>query len=196
MGRPLSQMAYDTSHLLQVAQKIAAHHEASPLRFWLPRLTWQWLGVAPRTFIMDEYGTHVAYDIIEAETTLSAEGVRQDVAFVEQQNDKTDQEVPHLHALERIPTSQHPSLRSPPQRLLWTLQRFWNDPTTLRLRLGASKIIRNTRHSSHLRHAMKNAIGVAVLCFPAFLPSNSAGSFIRTPSNAIDHASNVRFLVV
>jgi hypothetical protein len=172
-------MAYDTSHLLQVAQKIAAHHEASPLRFWPPRLTLQWLGVAPRTFIMDEHGTHVA-DVIEEETTLSAEEVRQGMASVDQQDEKICQEVSYLPTLRTIHIGPQLSLRSLPRCLLWTLRRFWNHPVTLRLRLGASKIIRNTQHSSHLRHALKNAIGVAMLSFPAFLPSNSAGASVRT----------------
>ena len=59
------------------------------------------------------------------------------------------------------------SLRTLPRCLLSTLQRLWNHPVMLRLRLGASKIIRNTQHSSHLRHAMKNAIGSHAK-FPSF----------------------------
>jgi hypothetical protein len=173
-------MAYDTSHLLQVAQRIAAHHEASPLRLWPPRLTWQWLGVAPRTFIMDEYGVHVAQDVIEAETTLSPEEVQQGMASVDKQDEKMGQEVSDPLALRRIPTGPQFSLRSLPRCLLWTLQRFWNHPMTLWLRLGTSKIIQKTQHSSHLRHAVKNATGVAILSTPAFLPSNSAGSSVST----------------
>ncbi|KAG1756228.1 uncharacterized protein EDB91DRAFT_1091325 [Suillus paluster] len=171
----LLQMAYDTSHILQVAQNIAVHHEASPLRFWLPRLTWQWLGVAPRTFIMDEHGTHIAHDVTEAETTLSAEEVRQGIAFVDQQDEEKSQEVSYPPTLKEIPTGPQLSSKSLPQCLLSTPRRLWNHSVVLQLRLRASKIIRNTQHSSHLRHAMKNAIGVAMLSFPAFLPSNSAG---------------------
>ena len=169
-------MAYDTSHLLQVAQRIAAHHEASPLRFWPPRLTWQWLGVAPRTLIMDEYGAHASQDsdVIEAETTLSAEEVRQGMASVDELDEKM-KEVPCLPTLKLIPDGKHLSLRSLPRYSLYTLQQFWNNPFMLRIRLSASKTIRNTQHSSHLRHAMKNAIGVAMLSFPAFLPPTSSG---------------------
>ncbi|KAG0705229.1 hypothetical protein DFH29DRAFT_800614 [Suillus ampliporus] len=175
-----TQMAYDTSHILQVAQNIAAHHEASPLRFWLPRLTWQWLGVAPRTFIMDEHGTHIAQDVIEAETTLSVEEVRQGMAFVDQQDSLSEtmsQDVSYSPALMGVPTGLQLSLKSLPRCLTSTPQRLWNHSVVLRLRLSASKIIRNMQHSSHLQHAMKNAIGVAMLSFPAFLPSNSVGLF-------------------
>lgn len=172
----LLQMAYDTSHILQVAQNIAAHHEASRLRFWLPRLTWQWLGVAPRTFIMEEYGVPIAHDASEAETTLSAGEVRQGIAFVDRQDEATSQEVSYYsHAIGRIPTGPRLSLKSLPRCLSLTPRRFWNHPVILQFRLAASRIIRNTQHSSHLQHATKNAIGVAMLSFPAFLPSNSAG---------------------
>ncbi|KAG1883151.1 hypothetical protein F4604DRAFT_1741037 [Suillus subluteus] len=171
----LLQMAYDTSHILQVAQNISAHHEASRLRFWLPRLTWQWLGIAPRTFIMEEYGAPMAHDASEAETTLSAEEVRQGIAFVDRHDEVTSQEVSYSHAIKRIPSGQQLSLKSFPRCLLSTPQRLWNHPFILQLRLGASRVIRNMQHSSHLQHATKNAIGVAMLSFPAFLPSNSAG---------------------
>ncbi|KAG1832744.1 hypothetical protein EV424DRAFT_1469474 [Suillus variegatus] len=159
----LLQMAYDTSHILQVAQSIAAHHEVSRFRFWLPRLTWQWLGVAPRTFIMEEYGAPITHDAFEAETTLSAEEVRQGVAFVDRQDDTTSQEVSYCHATRNIPTVPQLSLKSLPRCLSLTLQHLWNHRVILQFRLGAS------------RHATKNAIGVAMLSFPAFLPSHSAG---------------------
>ncbi|KAG1754200.1 hypothetical protein EDB19DRAFT_1665235 [Suillus lakei] len=171
----LLQMAYDTSHILQVAQNIAAHHQASRLRFWLPRLSWQWLGVAPRTFIMEEYGAPIAHDAFEAETTLSAEEVRRGIAFVDRQDDTMSQEVSYSHVIRRLPIGPQLSLKSLPRYLSSTLQRLWNHPVILQLRLGASKMIRNTQHSSHLQHAAKNAIGVAMLSLPAFLPSNSAG---------------------
>ncbi|KAG2349332.1 hypothetical protein BDR05DRAFT_979574 [Suillus weaverae] len=171
----LLQMAYDTSHILQVAQNIAAHHEASRLRFWLPQLTWQWLGVAPRTFIMEEYETPIAHDASEAETTLSVEEVRQGIAFVDRHDEITSQEVSYSHAIRRIPTGPQLSLKSLPRCLSSTPQRLWNHPVILHLRLGASRVIRNMQHSSHLQHATKNAVGVAMLSFPAFLPSDSAG---------------------
>ncbi|KAG1849064.1 hypothetical protein C8R48DRAFT_729509 [Suillus tomentosus] len=171
----LLQMAYDTSHILQVAQSIAAHHEVSRFRFWLPRLTWQWLGVAPRTFIMEEYGAPITHDAFEAETTLSAEEVRQGVAFVDRQDDTTSQEVSYCHATRNIPTVPQLSLKSLPRCLSLTLQHLWNHRVILQLRLGASRVIRDTQRSSHLQHATKNAIGVAMLSFPAFLPSHSAG---------------------
>lgn len=175
-------MAYDTSHILQVAQSIAAHHEVSRFRFWLPRLTWQWLGVAPRTFIMEEYGAPITHDAFEAETTLSAEEVRQGVAFVDRQDDTTSQEVSYCHATRNIPTVPQLSLKSLPRCLSLTLQHLWNHRVILQLRLGASRITRDTQRSSHLQHATKNAIGVAMLSFPAFLPSHSAGLSIRIPS--------------
>lgn len=52
---------------------------------------------------------------------------------------------------------------------------IWRDRRILQIRLCASKIIRAIQHSSHLRHALKNAFGVTLLGLPAFLPTGSAG---------------------
>jgi hypothetical protein len=127
---------------------------------------------------MEEYGAPIAQDASEAETTLSAEEIRQGIAFVDRHDEITTQEVFYSHVIRRIPTGPQLSLKSLPRCLSSTPQRLWNHPVILQLRLGASRAIRNTQHSSHLQHATKNAIGVAMLSFPAFLPSNSAGLFI------------------
>jgi transcriptional regulator of aromatic amino acid metabolism len=55
------------------------------------------------------------------------------------------------------------------------IRRIWASQSLMRLRLATSKFTRAVRHSSHLRHALKNAVGVAMLSLPAFLPKGSTG---------------------
>ncbi|KIJ69535.1 hypothetical protein HYDPIDRAFT_145711 [Hydnomerulius pinastri MD-312] len=174
----LLQMAYDTSHILQVAQKIAAHHDASRLRLWHPKLSLQWLGVPPRTFFMDEHGTFIVQEVLEPETTLSIQEVQQGMAAVEKSTvaAETEPESYFLALNKESPPIPNLSIKTLPRCSFILLSRLWNHPQTLRIRLLASKVIRNTQHSSHLRHALKNAIGVAALSVPAFLPSDSASN--------------------
>ena len=53
---------------------------------------------------------------------------------------------------------------------------LWSTERMLRLRVWLSKRHRAWQHSSHWRHGLKNAIGVAVLSFPAFMPESSSGT--------------------
>ncbi|KAH7908025.1 Fusaric acid resistance protein-like-domain-containing protein [Hygrophoropsis aurantiaca] len=174
----LLQMAYDTSHTLQVVQRIASHHEASPLRLWHPRLSLQWLGVAHRSFVVDDHGVQLDNDgAVEPDTTLSADEVRQGIASFDEPPQKHEKDGMNYFCVvgtESNSVSKHfqHRIRRPSLLLSW----LWNHPRTLRARLGFSKIVRDTQHSSHLRHALKNAAGVAFLSFPAFLPETSAGS--------------------
>ncbi|KXN87739.1 hypothetical protein AN958_08215 [Leucoagaricus sp. SymC.cos] len=51
----------------------------------------------------------------------------------------------------------------------------WNHPKTLKARLRLSEISRSLERSPHLRHALKNAGGVALLSLPAYLASGTPG---------------------
>lgn len=64
--------------------------------------------------------------------------------------------------------------------------RLWNLPAVLRFRSRLSRIIRSIQRSSHLRHAFKNAAGVALLSLPAFLASDSSGMFYLLLEAAVD----------
>ncbi|KAH7921497.1 hypothetical protein BV22DRAFT_1038618 [Leucogyrophana mollusca] len=174
----LLQMAYDTSHILQVAQKIAAHHEASPLRVWHPRLSLHWLGIAPRAFLTEEYGAQIGQDDIEPDTTLSADEVQQGIASFDEHAEKVEISRTSYFPDVKVasPYSYKPFSLFSVRRLFPPPPRLWNHPRMLRVRLVMSKIVRDAQHSSHLRHALKNAAGVAVLSFPAFLPVTSSGS--------------------
>lgn len=64
---------------------------------------------------------------------------------------------------------------------LMSIPRFfrdlWSNSFTLNARLVLSRFFRSVGHSRHLRHGLKNAAGVALLGFPAFLPRDSTGMF-------------------
>ncbi|PCH39251.1 hypothetical protein WOLCODRAFT_167862 [Wolfiporia cocos MD-104 SS10] len=51
----------------------------------------------------------------------------------------------------------------------------WSLPWMLRARIRLATAHRAIVHSTHLRHAMKNAVGVALLSLPAFMSPDSTG---------------------
>lgn len=77
--------------------------------------------------------------------------------------------------------------------------RVWSSERMLRLRVWLSKRYRSFHHSSHWKHGLKNAVGVAVLTFPAFMPADSAGIPCSIPcarSNGVTDAWVFRKTVV
>lgn len=60
------------------------------------------------------------------------------------------------------------------------MNKLWSLPSVVRMRRLLSAYYRAVRHSNHLKHAMKNAIGVAILTFPAFMPADSAGEHFNS----------------
>lgn len=163
-------MAHEMHQSLQISHNIAYLHETSNHRLWYPHFSLAWFGVAPRTFILDERDGVFAADIPDINTSLSAGETKQGL-------DEQAADVPDNHAslstpiIQRIPWIGKKSSYS----FHLVIPRLWRFRAVLRLRLGLSKVIRAIQHSSHLRHALKNAVGVALLSFPAFLPIGSSG---------------------
>lgn len=173
----LHKMANEMHYALKISYNIACLHENSRPQIWHPHLSWTWLGVAPRTFILDERSTAVTEDIYDAETYLSQEETRQGLA-----ENCGASSIPHANVSLSIPITEKGSgvghqytysfiIRQ--IRLL--IPRLWRCRAVIGFRIRLSRIIRSIQHSSHLRHALKNAAGVALLSIPAFLPANSAG---------------------
>lgn len=167
-------------HALQISNDIITTHESSPPRLWHPRFSWSWLGVAPSTFILDERSRVLTEEHSDLDHGLSASETRQGiaetfgVANIANQNASTV-----LPIAEKIHgAGENPSFTLSFRRIHLLIPLVWRFRSMIRLRLALSKIIRSTLHSSHLRHALKNAIGVALLSFPAFLPNGSAGEWI------------------
>lgn len=164
-------------HALQISYNIATLHENSHTRLWHPRFSWAWLGVTPSTFILDERSAFLVEENTDVETNLSPEESRQGLAeqygVVNLPNESVKSSLP---IAEKIPGMGRRSVyRLSLRQIHLIIPRLWRCRSVLSLRLGLSKVIRAIQHSSHLRHALKNAAGVALLSFPAFLPTNSPG---------------------
>lgn len=170
-------MAHEMHHALQISFNIACLHENSRPRLWHPRFSWAWLGVAPSTFILDERSTILADEISDRDTNLSPEETRQGLFEHYDVSNIPDKDISlSIPIAEKIPgVGKKSAYRLPFRNIRIMITRVWRVRRVLRLRLGLSKIIRAIQHSSHLRHALKNAAGVGLLGFPAFLPTNSAG---------------------
>ncbi|KAL0947218.1 hypothetical protein HGRIS_013335 [Hohenbuehelia grisea] len=164
----LLQMAHEMRHALHVSQSTIALYENSPPRLWHPRFSWAWLGLAPPNYVLEERGAIVDDESPQATTTLSLEETLQGIS--EKRYDDIEAEGDNI--LRRKRHAGRPFTFNWLQRLLGHL---WNHPRTVCWRLGLSKMIRSVQHSSHLRHAMKNAAGVALLSIPAYLPVDSPG---------------------
>lgn len=170
-------MANEMHHALQISNDIIVAHESSPPRLWHPRFSWSWLGVAPSTFILDERTSLFKEEDSDLDPGLSASEARQGIAETFGVANITKKSVlVALPIAEKIPgVGERPSYTLSLRRIHLLIPLVWRFRSILRLRLALSKFIRSTQHSSHLRHALKNSIGVALLGFPAFLPINSSG---------------------
>ncbi|KAI0781250.1 hypothetical protein BD413DRAFT_462963 [Trametes elegans] len=190
----LLQMAQEMGKALQVAENVATLYEESSTRLWHPRITLQWLGVPPGPFISDDNG-----DLVFASGGM-VDGEAADVGLDERLTDQEARQglaerafsftlvkgrpVPvgglsmryRTHSLSASRTDLRPNDAKPWTWRFWTafVSMLWSTEHMLRFRVWLSKRHRAMQHSSHWRHGLKNAIGVAVLTFPAFLPEDTA----------------------
>ncbi|TFY72380.1 hypothetical protein EVG20_g641 [Dentipellis fragilis] len=164
----LLQMSHEMRQALHVAQRIVNLHDASHTRLWYPRLSWAWLGIAPRSVMLDDRAPLTGdQDYLGADTHLSQAEVKQ--GMVETMSMGLDAECCAVP-----PTTSHSQEKLPLFRRLPSLiHGLWSSRLVLRGRLGVSRILSSIQHSSHLQHAIKNAIGVALLSLPAFFPVGS-----------------------
>jgi len=124
---------------------------------------------------MDEYGANIAQEVTEAETSLSAREIHHGMAPYRAGAQET-QEKRYCGGMKPREKPEAKGMRRySPSSFLFRVRRVWNHPHMLVLRLRASRAMRGLQHSSHLRHALKNAVGVALLGLAAFLPPTSAG---------------------
>ncbi|CAE6439049.1 unnamed protein product [Rhizoctonia solani] len=57
----------------------------------------------------------------------------------------------------------------------WSAARVMRTPIALRTRISLSNWLWRAKHSKHVQHALKNALGIALLLIPAVLPASSSG---------------------
>ena len=168
-------MAEEMHNALVVADQILLLHNTSRTRLWYPRLSLAWLGIAPPTIIDDIQVMPNDGDPehFENEHNMSMAEAREglsELARWREANSST--------SLPR-PSSTRPANE---KGLLYIRNVIYGLRIT-RFRLIFAACVRGVARSSHLQHAIKNSIGVALLSLPAFLPTGSSGKY-RTLSGA------------
>jgi hypothetical protein len=151
-------MSQEIQHALDAAMALAVEHNQSRARLWLPHLSSAWLGVAPRYVLLDSAQDEVAAardDERDLSSAEASQGVRETEYDAENMK-----KTPHA---------------SPFTLRIALLREAWSSRRSLKMRLALSGMIRSVRESPHIKHALKNAAGVAALTFPAFLPRGSVG---------------------
>ncbi|CCM06383.1 uncharacterized protein FIBRA_08642 [Fibroporia radiculosa] len=182
----LLQMAQEMRGALQIADRMYTQYEESTMRLWYPRISLAWLGVPPAHIISDD--VDATLQLRPAVTTSSWGGTSSEVDLTVAEAKEGLAERGFTTDVRRLPSGltyetfdekgkQHPASRkrSPWDILALLFSHLWALPRMIRTRIWLAKLNRTVVHSEHVKHAMKNAIGVAVLSFPAFMPANSAG---------------------
>ena len=173
---------------LQVAQRLSTQYADSHPRLWHPHFSLAWLGVPPGNFVYDDVNAPLdqlgssseeALAITEDNSFASPEwkqGLR-DIHTVHDRRAALRAARMHMFARDAHPDADHSlSWWEPVTNWFYDV---WANPRSLKLRMRVWKFLKAVRHSSHLRHALKNASGVALLTFPAFMPENSSGESIN-----------------
>lgn len=165
---------------LRVTQQLVEQYEARRPRLWYPRISLAWLGVVPGPYISDDPSAALTAvpvstgAISEGESNLSMSEQRQGLA-----EHAVRVAVGKARALSGTDIDGN-SRVSKNMRGWWSVFTLWMDwlwsnDHMLQARITMGRVHRSIKHSSHLRHAAKNAIGVALLTFPVFLAEDSAG---------------------
>ena len=181
-------MAQEARVALQVAHRFTNCYETSRPRLWYPRFSLAWLGVPPGPYVSDDPNaaqsallTGTPEDVVSpADNDYEAQEWRQGLrehAFgvdVRRAAIKTAR-MSGVRPKDGQGKGDAVGQTRAPWDVTGLLECAWANAKTLKLRMRLWRIHRSIRHSSHLRHAIKNACGVAFLSFPAFLPAGSAG---------------------
>lgn len=202
-------MSDDMLCALQISHAVACLYENSSHQLWLPHLSWSWLGAAPRTFISEEKSTLAVEEMMDMDAMHSPES--QEILIVHapmpamdtgELSEKSRQGMVKRYGTTNasdedlamsVPLVQKAMINvdcTPVYRFTWrhfylALPWAWGTPFALRIRLRISKALKSIKHSSHLRHALKNTVGVALLSIPAFLPPDSKGRWLSYSSRYI-----------
>ncbi|KAI0047054.1 hypothetical protein FA95DRAFT_1493111 [Auriscalpium vulgare] len=163
----LLQMAHEMHSALTVLNMIILTHRTSTTRLWHPRFSLAWLGLALPTVIVDDRAaTNDVPELFESESHISMAEVRQGLA--ERKEVQVDAQT---LASDKEKVKEY----SVVHRSVLYVRPRWNGRRVLRARLALATVLRSIVHSTHLKHAIKNGIGVGLLCLPAFLPAGSSG---------------------
>ncbi len=166
-------MAEEMHNALVVADRILLLHNTSRTRMWYPRLSLAWLGVAPPTIIDDTNAVSDDGDPerFEAEHYMSMAEAREGLSELARWREANS-----TTSLARSST-----FKPAKEKGLLYMRSVIYGPRITNSRLIFAACVRAVAHSSHLKHAIKNSIGVALLSLPAFLPTQSSGKLQSLP---------------
>lgn len=182
----LLQMAQEILIALQVAQRFATCYENSRPRLWHPRLSLAWLGVPPGPYISDDPNAQNAL-LTQSDGTVTPvadnnytapewkQGLREHAYGVDVR--RSAMKTARMRATRKDSEDRDPKHgeRGWVCNLSHWIHYAWSSTKTLRFRIRLWRVLKATQRSSHLRHALKNACGVALLSLPAFLPPSTGG---------------------
>ncbi|GJE97050.1 Fusaric acid resistance protein-like [Phanerochaete sordida] len=177
----LLQMAQELLVALQVAQRFATYYENARPRLWYPRVSLAWLGVPPGPYISDDPNAQNALLTAgdgsvtpTADNTYTApewkQGLREHAYGVDVRH--SAMKTARMRVARRGSEDREPA---PAWNLSQWIHYVWSSTKSLRFRIRLWRVLKATQRSSHLRHALKNACGVALLSLPAFLPASTGG---------------------
>ena len=158
-------MGTEVQRALQVCTRMITLYDSSAYRVWHPRISLTWLGLPPRSLMFDEQEA-IPVEGPPHETNLTVEEAREGVE--EYKSRVLDEDVKSIgdSTLKKV-TRVNPVV---------VIRRVWRSVQVVRIRLLLSSWERAIHHSPHLKHAFKNAVGVALLSLPAFFFHTSFGT--------------------
>lgn len=181
-------MAQEMRQALQIAEKLVHLYNQPHPRIWLPRLSLAWLGVPPGLVIAEDTsapftGITNSPSSDDLNESLSAE----DLSCRERKEGVVEQRF-YLARMrtesDRIKIRKSDGRRANFKRRLTNLRLsfstwlawLWSNDSMLSFRVRLWNWNRSVKRSSHhYGHALKSAVGVALLTLPAFLPEDSSG---------------------
>ncbi|KAH8108201.1 hypothetical protein BXZ70DRAFT_46056 [Cristinia sonorae] len=178
----LLQMSEEMTSALCVVERLVAKSMESPSRLWLPRVSLAWLGVPPGPFISDDPAAKLTVNFgldkhvaCAADMHLLSDHERKQgqIEYARWMTSRAEKEKVSLQHLK--------ALRPWNIAYIWNiltsfLRWLWVNKQTMNFRLKLWMAHRSMKNSHHLQHALKNAVGAAILTFPAFMPQASSGS--------------------
>lgn len=160
-------MGTEVHKALQVCTRMIALYESSAYRVWHPRISIAWLGLPPRSLMFDEQEV-IPVEDRQHESNLTVEEAREGVEEYRFTIPEEDAKSESGSTLKKV-------ARANPVAVI---QHIWRSARVVEIRLRLSGWERAVHHSPHLKHAFKNAAGVALLSLPAFLSPETSGTSI------------------